>query len=97
MSHPVDVVAIITCKKGTQEAVKAAMKLCQKPSQAEPANKHYQATQDTKNDNVFVMLEKWESESSLQEHMQTPHFKKLVADISDKLEKPLDVHILRQF
>lgn len=42
---------------------------------AEQGCLHYELTQSIHDENHFVLLEKWESMSALEAHLQTPHMK----------------------
>ena len=44
----------------------------------------------------FVMLEEWESQNALDEHMAAAHFVKLVPELGERTSKPIELTILEK-
>ncbi len=53
----------------------------------------YDLFASTENDNVLMMLEKWENQSVLDLHMQTDHFKEFGKAIEEFLAENLKIYI----
>lgn len=56
----------------------------------------YEYYRDTQKEGHFIMLEQWESQSALDKHMQSEHFKRIVPQKAELAEKPSDLYILEQ-
>lgn len=95
MSEEITVVAFVKAKPGAEQQVAAAMKACVAPTLKEEANLSYVPQQDQDDPQTFVFVERWASRESLNEHMETPHFKALIASIQDLLAAPVAVHVLK--
>lgn len=54
----------------------------------------YQPFNDKENPNVVWLIEEWDSREELDAHMQTPHIKRIIPQITPLLEKEIEVHIL---
>jgi quinol monooxygenase YgiN len=52
--------------------------------------------QELENPEILTMLEEWEDESNLNEHLNSRHFKKIFPLISECLEKETEVNVYRK-
>lgn len=95
MSEEITVVALLKAKPGAEEKVAQAMVACIKPSRAESTNSQYVPNRDLDDPQTFVFVERWASRKALQDHMKTPHFKTLAAELNTLLEAPIQLHILQ--
>ncbi|MFT8855110.1 putative quinol monooxygenase [Acetobacter orientalis] len=95
MTQEITVVARIKAKVGHEETVAAAMVACVPESRAEATNFQYVPNRDLDDPQVFYFIERWASREALQEHMETPHFKKLADSLKDNVAEPLSVNILQ--
>ena len=94
MAEGIRVAAFIHAERGQEAAVKAALLACVEPTRAEEGNSLYVLHNDEQDPLLFVFIEHWASKQALEQHMQTPHFKKLQADTQGKLAQPPIVHVL---
>lgn len=53
----------------------------------------YELVQDIKDPQILTILEEWEDQSSISNHMNTEHFKKAAASMKDFIEKPGDTNL----
>ena len=95
MADDLRVTAFLHAKPGQEEAVKQAALACVPPTRAEPGNEMYVLHQDMAEPALFVFVEHWKSRQALDEHMQTPHFKRLGDACDGKLVEPMVIHVLR--
>ena len=81
------VVAKIVAKDASLEDVKLELLKIIEPTRKEAGCIDYYLHQDNENPNVFVFYENWKNESELNKHMETEHFKALVAAIGGITEE----------
>jgi len=79
----VTVVAKVTAKSDAIEAVKAELLKMIAPTRQEKGCIDYRLHQDNVNPAVFVFYENWESPASVEQHMNSSHFKAYVAAVGD--------------
>jgi quinol monooxygenase YgiN len=79
----VTVVAKITAKSDTIEAVKAELIKMLAPTRQEEGCIEYRLHQDNDNPAVFVFYENWKNLTCLEQHMNSPHFRAYVAAVGD--------------
>ncbi|VWX35303.1 putative quinol monooxygenase [Exiguobacterium oxidotolerans] len=60
-------------------------------SRLEAGNVSYDLFQSTEDENVFMMIEKWEDQAAVETHNTSAHFGQFVAFAQTALAKPLDV------
>ncbi len=56
----------------------------------------YELFQDIKDPNQLVIIEEWENEESLDRHMVSEHFKRLIPQMNELREGPSEVNIYRK-
>lgn len=56
----------------------------------------YEVHQDIKQPTILTMLEEWQSEAALAEHMKTPHFTRLVPLLGPLMESETDVNVYQK-
>lgn len=95
MADDVRVTAFLHAKPGEEAAVMQAAAACVAPTRAEHGNEMYSLHQDMKDPALFVFVEHWKSRQALNEHMQTPHFKRLGDACDGRLVEPMVVHVLK--
>ncbi len=81
------VIAKIVAKKDFLENVKTELLKVIEPTRQEEGCIEYLLHQDMATPELFVFYEKWSSEGCLEKHMNTDHFKQLVAAIGDITEE----------
>ena len=79
----VTVVAKVTAKTDTIEAVKAELLKMIAPTRKEEGCIEYRLHQDNDNPTVFVFYENWMDISYLEKHMKSQHFLAYVAAVDD--------------
>lgn len=60
-------------------------------SRMESGNISYDLFQSIEDENVFMMIEKWEDQAAIESHNTSAHFGQFVAFAQTALAKPLDV------
>lgn len=95
MPDDVRVVAFLHAKLGAEAAVREAALACVGPTRAEAANRLYTLHQDTKDPLLLVVVEHWDNEAALGEHMRTAHLKTLGEALDGKLSRPPAIHVLK--
>ena len=91
----VTVVAKVTAKSDTVEAVKAELLKMIAPTRQEEGCIEYRLHQDNDNPAIYVFYENWKSRACLEQHMNSPHFQAFVAAASDLVADKL-VHIMTE-
>ena len=79
----VTVVAKVTAKTDTIEAVKAELLKMIAPTRKEEGCIEYRLHQDNDNPAVFVFYENWMDISYLEQHMKSQHFLAYIAAVGD--------------
>ena len=85
--------AFIEVKDGTTQKFIEAADKCVKETHKESGNRFYKLFADANDPLKFVIVEEWESKTSLDEHMKLPHFIELGENIKDLLAAPLVIKI----
>lgn len=88
----VTIVAKIKAKPGRQGELKEVLLSLIAPTRAEKGCICYSLHQDSNEDSVFMFYEKWASKEALDEHLQTPHLKGLVARADELFAEPLQIN-----
>ena len=95
MADEINVVATFKAKPDQVQAVQAALAQMIEPTRAEPGNLGYDLHQGVKDAETFVLYERWRDQSDLDEHMRQAYFKQMDQDLSDILQQPYTVTVLR--
>jgi len=80
------VVAKVTAKKDSVENVKGELLKLIAPTRKEEGCIEYNLHQDNEDPAVFVFYETWESLASLENHMNSDHFKNYVNAVGSMIE-----------
>lgn len=80
---PVTIVAQVMAKAEHREAVKAELLKMIPPTRQEAGCIEYRLHQDCDNPDLFLFFETWQDMESLQSHLQSPHFTRYAATVSD--------------
>ena len=81
----------MNAKPGRKTALERALRAAVAPTHAEPGCLRYALHRAIDEPSVFVLVERWRSQSDLDEHMQTPHLVELLATLGELLAGPADV------
>lgn len=87
MTNPVKIVAVLTARAGTQDALRALLDGMLAPSRAEPGNLRYDLWQDQSDPTRFVLDELYRDAQAVAAHRATPHFQAYLAAIGDLAER----------
>ncbi len=79
----VTVVAKVTAKEQSVEAVKAECLKMVAPTRQEEGCIEYRLHQDMDDPSVFIFYENWKSPACLEQHMNSRHFQSYVAAVGD--------------
>ena len=81
----ISTVAVITAKPGSGPAVEALLREMAAATHAEAACILYSLQRGLADPNVFVTVEKWESQAGLDAHLASAHVQKTLAAAGDLL------------
>jgi quinol monooxygenase YgiN len=92
-------IRVVAKKYVKPEKVQEFIGLCKKLVELSLKDKgciDYGLYQDLKNPGVLTFLEEWEDEKSLEEHLNSDHFKEISPLLSECLEKDSEVNVYRK-
>jgi quinol monooxygenase YgiN len=69
----ISTIAVITAKPGSGPVVEAALRELVAATHAEPECILYSLQRGIEDENVFITVEKWQSQAALDAHMASPH------------------------
>ena len=81
------VIAKVVAKKGSVESLKSELLKLVPPTRKEAGCIEYNLHQDNEDPAVFVFYEAWDSLASLENHMNSEHFKNYVNAVGDLIEE----------
>ena len=85
--------ARIEIKNGKIQEFAAALDKCVVNTRKEAGNHSYTPYTDLADPHKFIIVEEWESQASLDAHMQTPHFKQLIEELDNLAAAPADIKV----
>jgi quinol monooxygenase YgiN len=91
----ITIVAKSILKEGKAEEFKVLTKELIEETRKEKGCIEYILYEDTKDENVFTFIEKWENMECIEAHFESPHFKRIVPQIGD-LREAGDINIYRE-
>jgi quinol monooxygenase YgiN len=91
----VRVIARAVARKGKADQLKALLQDMLGPTQAEPGCRLYELYESGE-PGRFYFYELWESQTALEHHAASPHYKHLELTVRDLLEEPFEVNILKE-
>ncbi len=91
----INVVATFKAKPDQVQAVRAALGKMVDPTRAESGNIGYDLHQGVEDATTFILYEHWRSQADLKNHMQQAYFKQIDEELSDIMQQPYDVVVLR--
>jgi quinol monooxygenase YgiN len=92
---PLQVVATITARPGSEDVVRDALTELVSASRTEEGCMVYELFQSAADPTVFVALETWRSEDDLNAHAQSPHMQQALAAATEHLAAPPVIHPLQ--
>ncbi|MBP1736324.1 MAG: putative monooxygenase [Oscillospiraceae bacterium] len=75
--------------------LKLAGKLVAKTRQLDAGCIQYALFQDLKDSSILTIIEQWESQDALDQHMAAAHFKEMVPKLGEFCEKPGEINLYR--
>ncbi|MEJ7633865.1 putative quinol monooxygenase [Aeromicrobium sp.] len=90
----INVVALITAKPGSEDAVREAMAGLVAPTREEPGCRAYALSESSAAPGTFVTIEEWDGPDDLDAHMQTPHIQSALSVLGSELAEPPAIHPL---
>lgn len=90
----IHVVAVITAKPGSEDAVREAMQALVGPTRAEDGNLAYDLSESAAAPGTFITVEEWRDAADLDTHMQTEHIQSALAVLGSELAAPPAIHPL---
>jgi quinol monooxygenase YgiN len=88
------VIARFVARKGNEDQLRTLLQGMLTPTRAEAGCQLYELYQSDSRER-FYLYENWESQSALDRHISTPHFRHLQQTVSEVLAEPFEVNILR--
>lgn len=91
---PLQVVALITAKRGSEEIVLGALNDLVGATREEEGCLSYELNRSAADATVFVTVEQWRGQSDLDAHLRTPHLQKALEVTGEHLAAPPAIHPL---
>ena len=89
------VVAVITAKPGSEDAVREAMSGLVAPTREEAGCLRYDLSESSSSPGTFVTVEEWSDPSDLDQHLATDHVQGALASVGEQLAAPPAIHPLK--
>src|SRR5271169_4446623 len=90
----VHVIARFVASQGKENQLRVLLQGMLTPTRAESGCESYELYESDSRGR-FYLYETWESQSALDRHLATPHFKHLQQAVGEVLAEPFEVNILR--
>ena len=87
----VHVIARFQALSGRSESLKTLLESLIEPTRAEPGCLDYVLWQEREDPSRFVLIERWRTQSDLDQHLETPHLTHAKERFDDLLESPLSL------
>ncbi|KQY59879.1 antibiotic biosynthesis monooxygenase [Aeromicrobium sp. Root495] len=91
----IHVVAVITAKPGSEDAVREAMQGLVEPTRAEDGCIAYDLSESAAAAGTFITVEEWNDPADLDLHMATPHIQSALSVLGTELAAPPAIHPLK--
>jgi quinol monooxygenase YgiN len=88
MAATLHVIAHVRAKEGKEEALKAVLLTLVAPSRREIANYQYDLLQGIADPRDFCLVERWDSESALDQHATAEYVTRAGTQMADLVEAP---------
>ena len=89
------VICRFVARTGTEVQLRALLQGMLAPTHAEPGCKMYELYESDARGR-FYLDEVWESQAALDQHMATPHFKRLEQTGGELVEEPFEINIVKR-
>ena len=88
MAATIHMIARFRAKAGKEEALKNVLLTLVAPTRREIGCYQYDLLQGYKNPGEFCFVERWDTERALEQHINSDHLKKALADAAELTEGP---------
>ena len=95
MPSTVHVLARFVAKAGKEEALKSVLSAAVAPSRRELGCYQYDLMVSANEPREYCFVERWDGTAALEQHLETPHAKKLLSDVENLVESPPDIRRFR--
>src|ERR1700733_1503849 len=92
---PLDVVAVIAAKPGSEPTVEAALRELVAASKNDQGCLSYDLFVSESVPGTFITIEKWQSQEDIDAHMASPHIAKVITVAGDHFDGFPAIHTLR--
>jgi quinol monooxygenase YgiN len=89
------VIVRFVAHKGKEDELRALLHSMLAPTHAEPGCKLYELYESDARGR-FYLDEVWESQAALDQHMATPHFKRLEQTGGELVQEPFEINIVKR-
>ena len=89
------VICRFVARKGKEVELRALLQSMLAPTNAEPGCKLYELYESDPRGR-FYLDEAWESQAALDQHMATPHFKRLEQTGGELVKEPFEINIVKR-
>jgi quinol monooxygenase YgiN len=91
MPATVHVVARFVAKPGKEDALRVVLAAAVAPTRRELGCYQYDLLVATNDPREYCFVERWEGDQALDDHLERPHVKKMLADVESLVESPPDI------
>jgi len=91
---PFTLVVRVQTKEGSGERLEAAFARARRATRREKGNLAYDLNRDAQEPARYLLYERWKSLAGLESHLQTPHVKALLAELSEVTVGGPEFHVL---
>jgi quinol monooxygenase YgiN len=95
MAASVYVVARFVPKAGKDDELKKVLAAAIAPTRRELGCYQYDVLVGTTEPREYCLIERWEGETSLEQHLNTPHARQMLEDVEDLVSSPPDIRRYR--
>jgi quinol monooxygenase YgiN len=91
MAVTVHVVARFVARPGQEQALKTVLTALIPPTRRELGCYHFDLLENPLDPRDFCFVEKWENEKKVEQHAESEHVKRTLAQVEDLVETPPDI------
>jgi quinol monooxygenase YgiN len=95
MAASVYVLARFVAKAGKEDELKDVLAAAVAPTRRELGCYQYELLVSTTDPREYCFVERWEGEAALEEHLNTPHTKQMLANVETLVSAPPDIRRYR--
>jgi quinol monooxygenase YgiN len=92
--RPFTLVVHLKIKEGAAEKFEAAFAKAAQPTRQEKGNRAYDLNRDAQAPTKYLLYERWQDLSALDEHLKTPYITKLLSEVQELQDGPPEVSVL---